>query len=43
MKLMGGQKIIQILGESLGYVYGIVALRIYLRDRGAEMSDHRYP
>ena len=30
MKLMGGQKIILTLGEFLGYVYGIVALRIYL-------------
>ena len=30
MKLIGGQKIILTLGESLGHVYGIVALRIYL-------------
>ena len=30
MEFDGGQKIILTLGESLGYVYGTVALRIYL-------------
>ena len=30
MEIDGGQKIILTLGESLGCVYGTVALRIYL-------------
>ena len=38
MELMEAEKIILTLGEYLGYVYGTVALRIYLSDRGAEMS-----
>ena len=42
MDFDGGRDDILTLGESLGYVYGTVGLRIYLWDRGAEMSDHRY-
>ena len=38
MELMEAEKIILTLGESLGYVYGTVALRIHQEDRGAERS-----